>query len=166
MTAGTRKAPKTPCVGKAAWVAVCAALMWVGKSDPVTAGDPELLLSCRHDPDDRILTLVCGRVEREAPGVAAAGGYGVTIIHGKAGLSPAPASGTRALDIQVTGTHPESQFSTKQVKAVLTGSYAPSSTGDWASEFTAEGAPRDLVHPVADALLERLEAFLATSPTD
>jgi hypothetical protein len=81
-------------------------------------------------------------------------------------LPPAPPPGLRALAIRVTGTQPASQFGTKQIAAILTGSYAPPSAGDWENELTAEGVPRDLVHPVADALLGRIEAFLATSPTE
>ena len=130
------------------------------------AEDYELLLSCRHDPDDRILTLVCDRVEKEAPANAAPQGFRVMIIHGKAMLPPDPAPGTRALDVDLRGTQPESQFGTKRVEATLRGSYSPPSAGGWDGELSAEGAPRDLVHPVADALLARIMAFLATSPAE
>jgi len=157
---------RTPYVRKAACIATCTLLLSTGQLDAAVPDDLELLLSCRHDSDDRILTLVCDRVEREAAAIAAAAGYGVTIIRGKAVLPPAPAAGARALDIQVMGTRPDSQFGTKQVEAFLTGSFAAPAGGDWESELTAEGAPRDLVHPVADALLARLEAFLAARPTE
>lgn len=151
---------------RSASLAACVLSLWLGVPVPGVAGDFQILLGCQHDPDDRILTLVCDRVEREAAGIAAAAGYDVTIIAGKPVLPPAPAPGMRALDIRLTGTRPESQFGTKHVEAILTGSYAPPSAGDWVRELAADGKPRDLVHPVADALLGRLQAFLATSPTE
>jgi hypothetical protein len=151
---------------KAAWTVGCALLLSMSQPVVVMAGNAELLLSCRHAPDDQILALVCDRVEREAATIASAAGYGVTIIRGKATLPPVPVAETRALDIQVTGTRPESPFGTKKVTALVTGTYAPPAAGHWESELTAKGAPRDLLHPVADALLARLEAFLATSPTE
>lgn len=153
------------CIVRSALAAACTWLLWLSGPGQAVAGDLDLLLSCRHDPDDRILTLVCDRVEHEAGGIATAAGYNLIIIRGKAMLPPAPPPGMRALDIGITGTRPASQFGTKHIGAILTGSYAPPSAGNWENELTAEGVPRDLVHPVADALLGRLEAFLAASPT-
>jgi hypothetical protein len=59
---GTALTRKTGYMVRSAWAAACAWLLWLGGPGPAVAGDLELLLSCQHDPDDRILTLVCDRV--------------------------------------------------------------------------------------------------------
>lgn len=98
--------------------------------------------------------------------VAADAGYRVTLSVGKPVMPQHPAADARTLDIQVTGTRPGSQFGTKHIEALLSGGYAADPAGGWESELTAEGAPRDLVHPIADALLTRIAVFLATNPAD
>ena len=122
-----------------------------------------LRLSCLHDPADEILSIVCDRVRRESIQVAGSLGYLV-----EAEDSPADGSeaATRSLDIRLTADGPDSPFASKRIDARLTGRTAGSDNNPWELEMTAEGVPRDLVHPVADALLGRIEAFLAEAATD
>jgi hypothetical protein len=128
---------------------------------PVNAEESALVLACRHDAGDEILAIVCRRVEAEASGVAAAAGYSLEISGEPIGDEPRE-SGRRFLDISLTATRPHSQFGNKRIDAALVGRFAAAGAPPWEVDLTAEGVPRDLVHPVADALLERVEAFLAT----
>ena len=131
-----------------------------GQSDTTR---PTLRLSCLHDPADEILSIVCDRVRRESVQVAGSLGYLV-----EAEDSPADGSerATRSLDIRLAADRPESPFASKRIDARLTGRTAGADNNPWEQEMTAEGIPRDLVHPVADALLGRIEAFLAEPTTD
>ena len=125
------------------------------------AGEETLRLGCIHDASDDILSIVCQRVEREATMVAGAAGFRLQVVTDGAGTGDPP-DGGRTLEITLTATRPDSQFGTKRIDAILVGRFATDAATLWDTEITAEGVPRDLVHPVADALLERIEAFLAT----
>lgn len=122
---------------------------------------PTLRLSCLHDPTDEILGIICDRVRRESTQIAGSLGYVVD-------AADRPADGselaTRSLDIRLTANRPDSPFASKRIHARLTGRTAGADHTPWEQELTAEGIARDLVHPVADALLERIEALL-TAPS-
>ncbi len=128
----------------------------------VPAEEPALLLSCRHDARDEILSIICRRVETEAVGVARAAGYSLEVPGDSLGGRPLE-NGSRSLDISLTATRPDSQFAAKRIDVNLVGRFSVPEAPPWEVELAAEGAPRDLVHPVADALLGRIEAFLATA---
>lgn len=128
---------------------------------PAHSQESGLVLACRHDAGDEILAIVCRRVEAEASAVAAAAGYSLEIAGEPMREGPGE-SGRRFLDIGLTATRPDSQFGNKRIDAALVGRFAIAGAPPWEVDLAAEGVPRDLVHPVADALLERVEAFLAT----
>jgi hypothetical protein len=125
------------------------------------AGEQTLRLGCIHDASDDILSIICQRVEREATMVAGAAGFRLAVVADGVGTGDPPAGG-RTLEITLTATRPDSQFGTKRIGASLVGRFATDAATPWNGEIAAEGVPRDLVHPVADALLERIEVFLAT----
>jgi hypothetical protein len=126
------------------------------------AGESIFVLSCRHDTRDDILAIICRRVEAETAGIAQAAGFSLEISGESLGVKPLE-KGNRSLDIRLTATQPDSQFSQKRIDAALVGRFANADAPPWEVDLAAEGVPRDLVHPVADALLERVEAFLATA---
>ncbi len=128
----------------------------------VSAGEPALILGCRHDARDEILTIICRRVETEATGVARAAGYSLEVSGDSLADTPLE-NGSRSLDISLTATRPDSQFADKRIDVSLVGRFSAREAPPWEVELAAEGVPRDLVHPVADALLGRIEAFLATA---
>ena len=125
------------------------------------AGESTLVLGCRHDARDEILAIICRRVEAETAGVAQAAGFSLEISGESLGVKPLE-KGNRSLEIRLTATQPDSQFGQKRIDANLVGRFAIANAPPWEVDLTAEGVPRDLVHPVADALLGRVEAFLAT----
>lgn len=129
---------------------------------PGLAGESTLILSCQHDTRDEILAIICRRVEADTAAIAQAAGFTLEISGESLGVKP-PEKGNRSLDIHLTATQPDSQFGQKRIDAALVGRFAIANTPAWEVDLTAEGVPRDLVHPVADALLERVEAFLATA---
>ena len=128
----------------------------------VPAGEPAFILGCRHDARDEILTIICRRVETEAVDVARAAGYSLQVSRNSS-ANKSLGNGSRSLDISLTATRPDSQFADKRIDAALVGRFSVQQAPPWEVELAAEGAPRDLVHPVADALLGRIEAFLATA---
>ena len=150
-------------VGRGALI-VALLLTAIGPWRGDAAGDPSLWLNCRNGAGDQILTIICDRVVREAPMVAGAYGFSVRITEGDATVSDV-GEADLVLDVEVTATSPRSQFAKKRIDVALTGRHPGTTEDSWTSEMTAEGVPRDLVHPVADAILDRLEAFLgATGP--
>lgn len=147
------------------WIRVAALLLTaMTGGQGAVAEEPGLLLSCRHDSADSILSIICDRVAKEAPVIA--GAYGYRVRMSDSDVTETDTGETdRALDIELSATAPPSQFAIKRIDAALRGRYPRTTVGPWSSELTAEGVARDLVHPVADAVLDRIEAFLSTPET-
>jgi len=128
----------------------------------VTKNYLPVVVICRSDPDDQILGYICRRIEADAPRLALEYGMRLSVERGAVAQDhwTAPRD-TVPLEVVLTATRPASQFSTKEITTQL--SAPPIEPGDspWAATFVATGVPRDLVHPVADAALERISAFLS-----
>ena len=75
------------------------------------------------------------------------------------------------ITLQMTATQATSQFAQKTITCNLDGRRMPEAAarrpGDqpdpavWSVSFEAQGVPRDLVHPVADAVEQQVESYLA-----
>lgn len=121
-----------------------------------------VVVACRPQPGDQILEFICRRVQADAPGLASA--YGMTLsVEGP--ISPGdhwqPPRDTIPLDVILTGTRPASEFGQKEITAQVVAPTVGSADGPWSRGMAATGVPRDLVHPVADAILESIDMFLA-----
>ena len=121
-----------------------------------------IVVACRPEPGDEILEFICRRIQADAPGLAAA--YGMTLsVEGP--VQPRdnwqPPRDTVALEVLLTGTRPASQFAQKEITAQLLGPPLQGGSEPWSRGLSATGVPRDLVHPVADAILQNIDAFLA-----
>ncbi len=124
---------------------------------------PAMAIGCDHDGTDEILEIICRRVVDE-----------VRALAGESGLRTIDTSGlpegrdgsdaVRAVRIDLSATRARGSFDTKTIDARLVGTYGVADHAPWESELTAKGLPRDLVHPVADALIMRVTTFLATDP--
>jgi hypothetical protein len=149
-----------------AWLSGCVALA----AAPVVAQQTMALqgknflpvvVVCRADTADEILGYICRRIEADAPGLAA--GYGMQLSVEHAGATEqhwtAPRD-TVPLELELSATRPTSQFGVKEITAQLSAPPIVPGEPPWSSAFVASGVPRDLVHPVADAALERIGAFL------
>ncbi|UCC13335.1 MAG: hypothetical protein JSW21_07950 [Gammaproteobacteria bacterium] len=128
-----------------------------GSMTAVAADLSVLSLSCIREPGDEILDVICQRVEREAGSAALRAGYRLVLP-----AADPVGDGGRSLVIELTANSPESLFGNKRIQVVMTGRQAAESAAAWESRFNAEGVPRDLVHPVADAVLRKIEGFLAS----
>lgn len=120
-----------------------------------------VVVACRPEPGDQILDFICRRIQADAPELAHARGMTLAVegpVHPQDRWQ-APRD-TVALEVALTGTRPASQFGQKEITARLSG---PSLDGDdgWSTGIAATGVPRDLVHPVADAVLANIDAYLA-----
>jgi hypothetical protein len=120
-----------------------------------------VVVLCRVDPADQILGFVCRRIEADAAALAAE--YGMQLSVEQTSTNErhwtAPRD-TVPLEVLLEATRPASQFGTKQVTVQLSAPAIVPGEPPWSSAFIATGVPRDLVHPVADAALERISAFL------
>lgn len=121
-----------------------------------------MVVACRPEPGDQILEFICRRIQADAPGLALA--YGMTLsVEGP--VQPRdhwqPPRDTVALEVVLTGTRPASQFAQKEITAHLAGPPLQDGSEPWSRGMSATGVPRDLVHPVADAILQNIDAFLA-----
>ncbi|MGD8978348.1 MAG: hypothetical protein PVG91_12140 [Gammaproteobacteria bacterium] len=119
-----------------------------------------VVVACRPDPGDKILEFICRRIAADAPELAHARGMTLSVegpVHPRDHWQ-APRD-TLALEVLLTGTRPASQFAQKEITARLIG--PPLGGGEnWSTGIAATGVPRDLVHPVADAVLANIDAFL------
>ena len=61
-------------------------------------------------------------------------------------------------------TQVQGPFNIKEIEARMVGTFGVAEYPPWESKLSAKGAPRDLVHPVADALVIRVTTFLASPP--
>ena len=129
-----------------------------GSLTAIAADLPVISLSCVHEPSDEILDLICQRVEREARPAAMRAGYRMVLP----ATDPA-GDGERSLVIELTANTPDSRFGNKRIQALMTGRHGTGPQAVWESRFGAEGVARDLVHPVTDAVLGQVEAFLASA---
>jgi len=129
-----------------------------GSLTAVAADLPIISLSCAHDPGDEILDLICQRVEREARPAAMRAGYRLVLP-----ATDPVGDGERSLVIELTANTPDSRFGDKRIQALMSGRRGTGPDAVWESRFDAQGVPRDLVHPVADAVLGQVEAFLASA---
>lgn len=121
-----------------------------------------MVVACRPEPGDQILEFICRRIQADAPGLAQA--YGMSLsVEGPVGPRDQwePPRDTVALEIALTGTRPASQFAQKEITAHLAGPPLHDGSEPWSRGLSATGVPRDLVHPVADAILQNIDAFLA-----
>ena len=136
-------------------------------ADRSAAADENGLLEigCSPERPDEILRIICDRVVGEVRTLAAESGYRVIDVSGRPG-GPGAGEVLRSVRISLDATQPPGRFDIKQVDAKLVGSYGPSDAQPWESELSAKGVSRDLVHPLADALVMRVTAFLASSPTE
>ena len=149
-----------------AWLIGCAGfLSFQASGQTVAVGNAKnylpVIVVCRADSEDQILGYICRRIEADAPGLATEYGMRLTVEYGP--VSDAhwtPPRDTVPLEIVLTANRPESQFGTKEIAAQLTAPAIEPGDAPWSSAFVATGVPRDLVHPVADATLERIGAFL------
>ena len=153
-------------MGFLAWLLGCAGLSVMpaaaAQTTPVvTKNYLPVAVICRSDPDDQILGYICRRIEADAPRLALEYGMRLSVERGAVAEDrwTAPRD-TVPLEVVLTATRPTSQFATKEITTAL--SAPPIELGDppWSATFVASGVPRDLVHPVADAALERISAFL------
>ena len=124
-----------------------------------------LEIGCSQERADEILRIICDRVVSEVRALAAESGYRVIDVSGSADDSGA-GHALRSVRISLDATQPPGRFDIKQIDAKLVGSYGPGNAQPWENELSAKGVSRDLVHPVADALVMRVTAFLASSPAD
>lgn len=149
-----------------AWLLGCAGCLAM----PVLAQTPApvaaknflpVVVVCRADPDDQILGYICRRIEADAPRLALEYGMRLSVERGSVEDQhwSAPRD-TVPVEVLLTATRPASQFSDKEITAQLTAPPIEPGNPPWSSTFVATGVPRDLVHPVADAALERIGAFL------
>ena len=120
-----------------------------------------VVVVCRADPEDEILGFICRRIEADAPGLAMEHGMRLSVERTTVSDThwTAPRD-TLPVELALTATRPASQFGSKEITTQLIA--PPIERGDppFSSTFVATGVPRDLVHPVADAALERIGAFL------
>ena len=128
-----------------------------------TTGTVEV--GCEHQRPDEILSIICDRVVNEVRVLAADSGYRVVDVSGRT-TEPSATDALRTIRVSLDATQPPGRFEIKTIDAKLTGSYEVQGAEPWTSELSAKGVPRDLVHPVADALVMRVSAFLASSPTE
>jgi len=121
-----------------------------------------VVVACRPQPGDQILEFICRRIQADAPGLASA--YGMTLtVEGP--IKPRdhwqPPRDTIPLDVILTGTQPATEFGQKEITAQVVAPTVSTADGLWSRGMAATGVPRDLVHPVADAILETIDMFLA-----
>lgn len=129
---------------------------WADASRPIEIG-------CQRERPDEILDIICKRVVNEVRILASDAGHRVIDVSGR-GPEAASSGALRTVRISLDATQPPGRFDIKQIDAKLTGTYGLQAAEPWTSELSAKGVPRDLVHPVADALVMRVSAFLASSP--
>jgi len=121
-----------------------------------------VVVACRPEPGDQILEFICRRVQADAPGLASAYGMKLTVEGPvRPGDHWQPPRDTIPLDVILTGTLPASEFAQKEITAQVVAPTFSSADGPWSRSMAATGVARDLVHPVADAILETIDMFLA-----
>ena len=156
--------------GKPAWAGVALAALMLLAALPAAhsvpaGGGGTLEIGCRQERPDEILRIICDRVVGEVRTLAAESGYRVVDV--SALPADSGAGGVlRSVWISLDATQPPGRFDIKQIDAKLVGSYGSTADRTWENELSARGVSRDLVHPVADAIVMRVAAFLASSPTE
>jgi hypothetical protein len=124
---------------------------------------PALAIGCNHDGSEVILEIICRRVVDEVRALAGESGLS-TLETSDLPEGPDGSDALRAVRIDLLATPAQGSFDTKTIDARLVGTYGVADHAPWKSGLTAKGPSRDLVHPVADALIMRVTAFLATAP--
>ena len=122
-----------------------------------------LEIGCHHDGSDAILDIICRRVVDEILSLAGKSGLRAIDTSGLAEGSGG-ADAVRAVRIDMDATQVQGPFNIKEIEARMVGTFGVAEYPPWESKLSAKGAPRDLVHPVADALVIRVTTFLASPP--
>lgn len=117
---------------------------------------PIVYMDCRYPADDEILQLVCGRLRRDV--VVLGEAHGVEFR-----WWPDPGHATWLVTVELQANRPHSAFGRKEVRGLVTGNLPGGGAEDrtWERGFEAAGVPRDLVHPVADAVADSLDRYLS-----
>lgn len=138
----------------------------------------EIVFGCEYDTSDEILGHICRRAGSDALRLAAASGLELQVTEPNSVSNAVWGHGDGFIQItlQMTATRPGSQFGQKIITCTLDGRRMPEAAarrpGDqpdpaiWGVSFEAQGVPRDLVHPVADAVEQQVESYLLGVASD
>lgn len=128
---------------------------------------PEVVFGCQFDAGDEILGHICRRASQDAREAGAEYGLEVSVAepNSVSGVAWGHGEGFIQLVLLMEATRPDSQFGQKIITCTLDGHRMPRKKAGGPGQrtdpaernvsFEATGVPRDLVHPVADAV-ERL----------
>lgn len=142
------------------------------------APQQEIVFGCEYDTSDEILGHICRRAGSDALRLAAANRLEMQVTEPNSVSNAVWGHGDGFIQItlQLTATRPESQFAQKLITCNIDGRRMPEAAarrpGDqpdpaiWSVSFEAQGVPRDLVHPVADAVEQQVESYLAGIAAD
>jgi hypothetical protein len=137
------------------------------------APQQEIIFACEYDTSDEILGHICRRAGSDAIRLAAATRLELQVAEPNSVSNAVWGHGDGFIQItlQMTATQAASQFAQKIITCNLDGRRMPEAAarrpGDqpdpavWSVSFEAQGVPRDLVHPVADAVEQQVESYLA-----
>ena len=137
------------------------------------APQQEIIFGCEYDAADEILGHICRRAGSDAIRLAAATHLELQVAEPNSVSTAVWGHGDGFIQItlQMTATKATSQFAQKTITCILDGRRMPEAAarrpGDqpdpavWSVSFEAQGVPRDLVHPVADAVEQQIESYLA-----
>ena len=163
------------CLAHIGWVAdaVSGGLMLAQ-----AAPKQEIVFGCEYDTSDEILGHICRRAGSDALRLAAATGLELQVTEPNSVSNAVWGHGDGFIQItlQMTATQTKSQFAQKIITCSLDGRRMPEAAarrpGDqadpaiWGVSFEAQGVPRDLVHPVADAVEQQVESYLLGIASD
>jgi hypothetical protein len=138
----------------------------------------EIVFGCEYDTSDEILGHICRRAGSDAMRLASNTNLELQVTEPNSVSNAVWGHGDGFIQVtlQMKATRPASQFAKKVISCTLDGRRMPEAAGRrageradpavWSVSFEAEGVPRDLVHPVADAVEQQVATYLSGIAAD
>ncbi|MGI9263513.1 MAG: hypothetical protein ACR2QU_01205 [Gammaproteobacteria bacterium] len=138
----------------------------------------EIVFGCEYDTSDEILGHICRRAGSDALRLASNTNLEMQVTEPNSVSSAVWGHGDGFIQVtlQMKATRPSSQFAKKVIACTLDGRRMPEAAARrpgekpdpavWSVSFEAEGVPRDLVHPVADAVEQQVATYLSGIAAD